>query len=270
MVTMIRALAGEPSTPSGFPILLDRNMAIIAPAFARFLENAALSGRAQASETVRTYGEHLHDWFDALEQSGIEWREADESVIAACRNRMPENHIHRAMIDRAYVDTYFELGELIDDEAADEACKALEDLLLTPRVAGKAGVMLSERSPFRGRTRSGDVDAHNTQILVGTDMRLGVCDWGYCLYRRETYACLCGERDPNPVLRTQSTCSTCANFAVTGKHRPVWKARLQRNTAWIGRDDLDPASRMLAETHIEECQNILDKLDEGHDDGTRD
>jgi hypothetical protein len=40
---------------------------------------------------VRTYGEHLHDWFDSLEQSGIEWREADERVIAAYRNRMLED-----------------------------------------------------------------------------------------------------------------------------------------------------------------------------------
>src|SRR3546814_4641991 len=55
------------------------------------MEHAELSGRAHATETVRTYGEHLHDWFDSLEQSGIEWREADERVIAAYRNRMLEN-----------------------------------------------------------------------------------------------------------------------------------------------------------------------------------
>src|SRR3546814_15469958 len=65
--------------------------------------------------------------------------------------------------------------------------------LLAPNVAGKAGVMLSERSPFRGRTLSGDVDGYITDILAETDMRLGVCDWGYCLYRRETSACLGGE-----------------------------------------------------------------------------
>src|SRR3546814_19696695 len=81
-------------------------------------------------------------------------------------------------------------------------------------------------------------------------MGLGVCDWGYCLYRRETSACLGGEREPNPVLRTQSTCSTCANFAVTGKHKPVWEARLERNSALLQRDDLDSESRALAEARI--------------------
>src|SRR3546814_19396915 len=78
------------------------------------------------------------------------------------------------MTDRAYVGTDFELAQLIDDQAAEETRKALEDLLLAPNVAGKAGVMLSERSPFRGRTLSGDVDGYITDIIAETAMRLGV------------------------------------------------------------------------------------------------
>jgi hypothetical protein len=189
----------------------------------------------------------------------------DRTGLTALQRHL--GHVHRAMTDRAYVGTDFELAELIDDQAADETRKALEDLLLAPHVAGKAGVMLSERSPFRGRTRSGDVDSYIAEILAETDMRLGVCDWGYCLYRRETSACLGGEREPNPVLRTQSTCSTCANFAVTEKHRPVWKARLERNTALLQRDDLDSESRALAEARIQESLRILAQLDEGDADG---
>jgi len=173
-------------------------------------------------------------------------------------------HVHRAMTDRAYVGTDFELAELIDDQTAEETRKALENLLLAPHVAGKAGIMLSERSPFRGRTRSGDVDAFITGILAETDMRLGVCDWGYCLYRRETSACLGGEREPNPVLRTQSTCSTCANFAVTDRHRPVWEARLERNAALLQRADLDGESRALAEARIHESRRILKQLAQGN------
>ncbi len=186
----------------------------------------------------------------------------DRTGLTALQRHL--GHVHRAMTDRAYVGTDFELAELIDDQAAEETRKALEDLLLAPQVAGKAGIMLSERSPFRGRTRSGDVDAYIAEILAETDMRLGVCDWGYCLYRRETSACLGGEREPNPVLRTQSTCSTCANFAVTDRHRPVWEARLERNTALIQRDDLDGESRALAEARIKESRRILDQLDEGN------
>lgn len=192
----------------------------------------------------------------------------DRTGLTALQRHL--GHVHRAMTDRAYVGTDFELAELIDEQAAEETRKALEDLLLAPHVAGKAGVMLSERSPFRGRTGSGDVDAYITEILAETDMRLGVCDWGYCLYRRETSACLGGEREPNPVLRTQSTCSSCANFAVTDRHRPVWEARLERNTALTQRDDLDAESRALAEARIQESLRILAQLDKGNADGVRD
>mgnify|MGYP001108230484 CR=1 FL=1 len=91
MISITRAVAGEAGIPARFPILFDANMTIIEPAFVWLMEHAERSGRAQTSETVRTYGEHLHDWFDALEQSGIEWHDADERTIAAYRNRMLEN-----------------------------------------------------------------------------------------------------------------------------------------------------------------------------------
>jgi len=107
----------------------------------------------------------------------------DRTGLTALQRHL--GHVHRAMTDRAYVGTDFELAELIDDQTAEETRKALEDLLLAPYVAGKAGIMLSERSPFRGRTRPGDVDVYITEILAETDMRLAVCDWGYCLYRRK-------------------------------------------------------------------------------------
>jgi len=191
----------------------------------------------------------------------------DRTALTALQRHL--GHIERAITDRSYVGTDFELSELIDDQAAGETRKALEDLLLAPHVAGKAGTMLSERSPFRGRTHSRDVDAYIAEILAETDMRLGVCDWGYCLYRRETSACLGSDRDPNPALRTQSTCSTCANFAVTEKHKPVWKARLERNTALLQRDDLDFESRALAEARTQESRRILDQLDERNGDGVR-
>src|SRR3546814_20290445 len=112
------------------------------------------------------------------------------------------------MTDRAYVGTDFELAQLIDDQAAEETRKALEDLLLAPNVAGKAGVMLSERSPFRGRTPSGDVAGYIHDILADTDMRLGVCAWGDCLYRRQPQPCLGAWPRAKPGLRPKPPYST--------------------------------------------------------------
>jgi len=172
-------------------------------------------------------------------------------------------HVTRAMTDRGYVGTDFELVELIDTHVAEETRHALEEMLLAPGLAGKAGRRLSERSPFRGRTRGGEFDAYVDGLLADSGMRLGVCDWGFCLYRKSTAACKGNEHGPNPVLRTQSTCAACSNFVVSEKHRSVWAARLARNETLLLRDGLDQESRALAQARIVECRRILTMLDEG-------
>jgi integrase len=98
VVRIIKAAMGYAAIPAGFPILVSERMAIIEPAFAWLMELATIPGRSHAAETVRTYGEHLHDWFDSLEQSGFHWRGVSEAEIAAWRNRMlsqPSPHTKR-------------------------------------------------------------------------------------------------------------------------------------------------------------------------------
>jgi site-specific recombinase XerD len=98
MVSIVRAVAGIAGIPAGFPILLDAQMSIVEPAFSYLLELSIIPGRSHSTETLRTYSEHLHDWFDSLEQSGLDWRIADEGTIAAYRNRMlsdPSPHTGR-------------------------------------------------------------------------------------------------------------------------------------------------------------------------------
>jgi site-specific recombinase XerD len=88
MVMVIPATNGQTGIPVGFPILLSGRMEIIEAAFAYLLELATIPGRSHSADTVRTYAEHLYDWFDSLEQSDLDWRLADEEMIAAYRNRM--------------------------------------------------------------------------------------------------------------------------------------------------------------------------------------
>src|SRR5260363_293505 len=98
VVRIIRAAMGYAAIPAGFPILVSERMAIIEPAFAWLMELATIPGRSHAAETVRTYGEHLHDWFDSLEQSELDWHSVSEAEIAAWRNRMlsqPSLHTKR-------------------------------------------------------------------------------------------------------------------------------------------------------------------------------
>ncbi len=98
MAVIVRAVDGVSGIPAGFPILLDDKMAIIESALSFLLELATIPGRSHSAETLRTYAEHLHDWFDALEQSGLDWRTVEEGTIAAYRNRMlsaPSPHTGR-------------------------------------------------------------------------------------------------------------------------------------------------------------------------------
>lgn len=82
--------------PVGFPLLFSSDMRLIEPAVA-FLHEHAVQ-RAHTADTVRTYTEILYDWFDALEQSGIVWSDADAVDLVAYRNRMlrqPSEHTGR-------------------------------------------------------------------------------------------------------------------------------------------------------------------------------
>ncbi len=169
-------------------------------------------------------------------------------------------HVSRVMTDQGYVGTDFALDELIDRHARDETRAALEELLTAASLGGKAGRMMAARSEFRGRTRDADVQAYVEFLMAETDLRLGACDWGYCVYRSETSACLGGEKGPNPASRTQSVCASCANFAVTDKHRPVWEARRTRNVSLMQSHALDPESLALAEARVGECDRILAQL----------
>jgi integrase len=175
-------------------------------------------------------------------------------------------HVSRVMTDRGYVGTDFHLDELIDAHAQEETRAALEEVLTAAALGGKAGRRIAARSQFRGRTRDGDVQAYVDFLMAETDLRLGVCDWGYCVYRPESSACFGGEAGPNPALRTETTCSTCANFAVTARHRPVWEARRARNLKLLDQPALDAGSRTLAVARIAECDRILEQLDHGRED----
>jgi len=82
--------------PVGFPLLFSSDMRLLEPAVA-FLHEHTIQ-RAHTADTVRTYTEILYDWFDALEQSGIAWAEADAVDLVAYRNRMlqqPSAHTGR-------------------------------------------------------------------------------------------------------------------------------------------------------------------------------
>jgi len=82
--------------PPGFPLLFTAGFELIEPAVA-YLHELAIR-RAHTADTLNTYLEILYDWFDALEQSTVDWRTADAADLVAYRNRMlrePSAHTRR-------------------------------------------------------------------------------------------------------------------------------------------------------------------------------
>ena len=78
--------------------MVTEQKAIIEPVFLYLSQLADTPGRSHALKSITTYAEHLHDWFDSLEQTGIDWRDVSEAEVAAYRNRMlsaPSPHTGR-------------------------------------------------------------------------------------------------------------------------------------------------------------------------------
>jgi site-specific recombinase XerD len=79
--------------PAGFAMLFTNDLKLIEPAVV-FLHEHCVQ-RAHTADTVRSYTEILYDWFETLEQNGIDWKEADAVDLTAYRNRMmqqPSDH----------------------------------------------------------------------------------------------------------------------------------------------------------------------------------
>jgi Phage integrase, N-terminal SAM-like domain. len=77
---------GTPLT--GVPMLLDSEMRLIEPVCAWLMNIAMIRGRTRSSETWRTYGEALYDWWQTLEANQWVWDQITPIQAAAYRDRM--------------------------------------------------------------------------------------------------------------------------------------------------------------------------------------
>jgi site-specific recombinase XerD len=79
-------------------MLLDENMQLIEPPCAWLMYIALVRGRTRSSETWRTYGEVLYDWWQTLEANHWSWDHVGTAEVAAYRDRMlhrPSDHTGR-------------------------------------------------------------------------------------------------------------------------------------------------------------------------------
>jgi hypothetical protein len=94
-------------------------------------------------------------------------------------------------------------------------------------------------------------------MLVEAGLTLGVCDYGYCVYRQEYSACRGNAAGPNPIHREPSTCVRCKNFAVSTQHRSYWLDQVRRCEGLLNEPALPTQTLKIVRERLEEAQTLL-------------
>lgn len=98
MARLIHAAPGFPNVPKDFPIIMTESMEILEPLFRYLLHIGTVRGRSHSPKTLRTYSQHLLDFFDTLETHKLDWRYVTAFHLTEYRNSMlhkPSPHTGR-------------------------------------------------------------------------------------------------------------------------------------------------------------------------------
>lgn len=120
--------------------------------------------------------------------------------------------------------------------------------------------VLARRPRFRGLRVKQEIRAY-ARVLAETGLTLGVCEWGYCVYREEVSACHGSPTAPDPVRREPSTCARCKNFSLTDAHRPYWTEQMDRYQRLLNDPALPTQTLKIARTRLDEARALIRSMD---------
>lgn len=170
-------------------------------------------------------------------------------------------HRERAITEQGYAGRDYQLQREIDSEILEQSVIAWEHMLAAPGLGGRAGTeIMAKRPRFRGARLKDNLKSY-ARMLVEAGLTLGVCDWGFCVYREEYSACLGNAHGPNPVRREPSTCARCKNFVVSEQHRPYWVEQVTRNEALLNEPALPLQTIRIARERATEARSLLRTID---------
>lgn len=136
-------------------------------------------------------------------------------------------------------------------------------MLAAPGLGGRAGIeIVAKRPRFRGSRLKQDLKSY-ARLLVDAGLVLGVCDWGFCVYREEHSACLGNAAGPNPARREPSTCARCRNFVVSPQHRTYWLEQARRCESLLNQPALPRQTLRIVRERLNEAHALLRTLDAG-------
>lgn len=170
-------------------------------------------------------------------------------------------HRDRTVTDLCYAGNDYRLNSEIDAAILEQSVAAWEHMLAAPGLGGRAGVEIIARRPrFRGARLKQDIKSY-ALMLVDAGLVLGVCDWGFCVYREEHSACLGNAAGPNPERREPSTCARCKNFSVSAQHRPYWVEQVKRSEALLNEPALPMQTLRIVRDRFNEAQSLIRAID---------
>jgi len=170
-------------------------------------------------------------------------------------------HRDRAITDRGYVGQDYSLSREIGANILEQSVAAWEHMLSEPRLGGRAGQQIvAQRPRFHGAHMKQDIRSY-ARLLANAGLTLGLCDWGFCIYRQQHSACLGTALGPNPVRREPCTCSRCRNFVVSTEHRPYWEDQERRYKALLNEPALPRQTLQIARERLVEALAMLRSID---------
>lgn len=183
----------------------------------------------------------------------------DRSCLFALAQHL--GHRERAYTDHSYVGSDYRLDQEIDAEILQQSVTAWEHMLAAPGLGGRAGVeIVAKRPRFRGNRIKQDLKSY-ARLLVDAGLVLGVCDWGFCVYREEHSACLGNAAGPNAARREPSTCARCKNFAVSEQHRPYWTEQVHRSELLLNEPALPLQTLRIVRERLNEARSLIRAID---------
>ena len=183
----------------------------------------------------------------------------DGSALFALAQHL--GHRERAVTDYGYAGSDYRLNQEIESAVLEQSVVAWEHMLAAPGLGGRAGAEIIARRPrFRGARLKQDIKAY-ARLLVDAGLVLGVCDWGFCVYREEHSACLGNAVGPNPSRREPSTCARCKNFAVSAQHRPYWVEQVKRHEALLNEPALPLQTLRIVRVRLDEARSLIRGID---------
>jgi integrase len=239
-----------------------------------WLPDSVLRLRISESKSANARVNRLARWLQVPSYRGRPWRFSshqgrktfarfvalrDRTALYALAQQLGHRDIRQT--DQSYVGTDYQLNGEIDAAVLDESISAWEQMLSATTLAGRMGAeVLARRPRFRGARVKQEIRAY-ARMLTDSGLTLGVCEWGYCVYREEFSACHGTNTGPDPVLREPSTCARCKNFSVTDAHRPYWEDQADRYQLLLNDASLPTQTLKISRARLDEARSLLRSLD---------